>query len=278
MCGQLHEGDVVQVGTSFRTARAASHPRGSPVTGCGFSHRCPVGSKVASGIRGHWTQTGKDSVTSPGVIQTRCGLGPMGVVTEGLAEAQRQEIVLEERSLGWDQPGGAVPLRVLTLLSPQGGPGHRVGEVGGPGPMGHGAPGGRSPRQHCDGHHVGGAHNNSGGGTEAGRAHPARRGGHSQPGTRDLQSPSPRALALALALALVLAGKPKSTEDARPLSGWLLGEEAASSEAAGNRSSSERAGAGAQARREAGTQPHTRAAASAFPGCALWPLEGAKSL
>lgn len=45
-----------------------------------------------------------------------------GVVTVGLAKAQRQEIVLEERSLGWDQPGGAVPLRLLTLLSPQRGP------------------------------------------------------------------------------------------------------------------------------------------------------------
>ena len=97
-------------------------PSGGPVTGRIFSHHCPVGSKVASVIQGHWTQTGRGSVTRPGVIQTRCGLRPMGVVTVGLAKAQRQEIVLEERSLGWNQPGGAVPLRVLTPLSPQGVP------------------------------------------------------------------------------------------------------------------------------------------------------------
>lgn len=63
-------------------------------------------------------QTGRGSVTGPGVIQTRCSLRPMGVVTAGLAKAQRQEIILEERILGWNQPGGAVPLTVLTLLSP----------------------------------------------------------------------------------------------------------------------------------------------------------------
>ena len=97
-------------------------PAGSPVTGRIFSHHCPAGSKVASGIQGHWTQIGRGSVTRPGVIQTRCGLRPLGVVTAGLAKAQRQEIVLEERFLGWNQPGGAVPLRGLTLLSPQGGP------------------------------------------------------------------------------------------------------------------------------------------------------------
>lgn len=48
----------------------------------------------------------KAAITSPGVIQTRCGLRPMGVVTVGLAKAQRQEIVLENaalRSTLWDQ-------------------------------------------------------------------------------------------------------------------------------------------------------------------------------
>ena len=76
----------------------------------------------------------------------------MGVVTVGLAKAQRQEIVLEERFLGWNQPGGAVPLRVLTLLSPQGGA--QDPEQGGEahGPV---APGstlqGRSQCQHCNG-------------------------------------------------------------------------------------------------------------------------------
>lgn len=53
--------------------------------------------------------TGKGSVTSPGVIQTRCGLRPMGVVTVGLAKAQRQEIVLKNAALGsalWDQRAG----------------------------------------------------------------------------------------------------------------------------------------------------------------------------
>lgn len=54
----------------------------------------------------------------------------MGMVTVGLAKAQRQEMVLEGScSLGWDQPGGADPLRMLTLLSPQAGPGHWAGEV-----------------------------------------------------------------------------------------------------------------------------------------------------
>lgn len=69
------------MGTSFRTAPAAPRPRGSPITGQIATHHCLVGSKVASGIQGHWTQTGKGSVTSPDVIQTRCGLS--GFQTHG---------------------------------------------------------------------------------------------------------------------------------------------------------------------------------------------------
>lgn len=76
---------------------------------------------MAGGIQGHWTQTGKGSATSDGVIQTRCGLRPIGVVTVGLARAQRQEAVLEKGSLDWGQPGEA-GRRVLTLLIPQGVP------------------------------------------------------------------------------------------------------------------------------------------------------------
>lgn len=71
--------------------------------GCIFSHHCLVGFKVARGIQGHQTQTGKGNVTSAGVIQTRCGLGgfqTQGVVTVDLAQAQRQEMALEEHFLG----------------------------------------------------------------------------------------------------------------------------------------------------------------------------------
>ena len=117
-----------------------------------------------------------------------------GVVIVGLAKAQRQEIVLEEHSLGWDQPGGAVPLRLLTLLSPPSGPrtlrrgnlwfwpreaqrtfrkGRSIDIVTGPCR--------RSPQP----------------GAGAGWAHQARGRGQ-EPGTQDRQNLRPRALALAL--------------------------------------------------------------------------------
>lgn len=87
-----------------------------------------------------------------------------------MAEAQRQEIVLEERSLGWDQPGGAVPPRPLTLLSPQKGPGRRPGKlvVLAPGGTEHLA--GKATASDSTGHTPG---------SMAGRAHQARGRGQS---------------------------------------------------------------------------------------------------
>lgn len=141
MWGSCRNGCLVQVGTALSTALAAPHPRGGAVTGGIFSHSCPAGSKVAGGIQGHWMPTGKGSVTSPGVIQTRCGLRPMGVVTVGLAKAQRQEIVLENaalRSALWDQR--SCPVEGVNPSEPTVGGGVCLrwcaGAAGGPGPMG----------------------------------------------------------------------------------------------------------------------------------------------
>lgn len=97
-----------------------------------------------------------------------------GVVTVGLAKAQRQEIALEERSLGWDQPGGAVPLWLLTLFSPKRGA-QDTGR-GSSWSWPHEAQStlqGKSQHQHRDGHHAGGAHTP---GTMKGRAHHAGAG------------------------------------------------------------------------------------------------------
>lgn len=134
-----------------------------------------------------------------------------GVVTVGLAKAQRQEIVLKERSLGWDQPGGAVPLRLLTLLSPR-----REPRTRGRGSLWFWPQEEGSRHQPCAGHCAGGAHNP---GTMAGRGHQVKGRGQSEPSIQDSQNPRPRALALALAP----AGRPKPAEGALLPSGWLLG-------------------------------------------------------